>query len=98
MSIETLIEKLEQLTNESELKEYEWLTDANASMAERHKEMVGEIVDLADDFLITGSGRPHYEHIAVLKEKGFRVGPGETDSFGWLSGVIGTKKGKIVFG
>jgi hypothetical protein len=48
--------------------------------------------------LITKEGRPDYKTHKLLEAEGFRVGPGETDSCGWLTGIIYTQKGKIVFG
>jgi hypothetical protein len=33
-----------------------------------------------------------------FQEKGYKIYAGEQDSFGWLSGVIKTKKGEIMFG
>lgn len=62
------------------------------------KELVKEAVNLADEFLITENGKPNLENIAYLKTHGFNVFPGETDSFGWLTGCIRTSKGVIVFG
>lgn len=52
----------------------------------------------ANELFITESGRPNYNNISIMRKNGFNVGPGEADSFGWLTGVITTKKGKLVFG
>lgn len=42
---------------------------------------------------------PHYEVYNVLEKFGIRVGPGETDSVGWLTGIIYLGNGrKILFG
>jgi hypothetical protein len=49
-------------------------------------------------FLITDGGRPNRFNISVMQLNGFDVYPGEADCFSWLTGVIETKKGKIVFG
>ena len=52
-----------------------------------------------DDFLIDKNAKPNYEAIKELKLNNIMVGPGETDSFGWLTGVIRLPNGKkIVFG
>lgn len=56
------------------------------------------ILVLADDALITQKGQPRYDAMRWLEERGFRVGPGEQDSFGWLTGVIYTRKGRVVYG
>lgn len=56
------------------------------------------VQSLSDELLITTDGRPDYENHNELKKLGYPVGPGEQDSFGWLSGIIRTPKGRIVFG
>ena len=53
---------------------------------------------LADFLLITPEGSINYSAINYLRTKSFPVTPGETDSFGWLSGRIHTTKGIVVFG
>lgn len=53
---------------------------------------------LADSVLIAEDGQPDSETIAAFEEAGFRVGPGETDSFGWLTGVVSQGRLKLVFG
>lgn len=60
--------------------------------------LVQEIISLADDVLITEGGRVNWDNIRVLKQEGFPVRPGDSDSFGWLTGIITTSKGDIMFG
>lgn len=57
-----------------------------------------KVEELAYTYLICNSGRPNYDNISKLMRNGIVVKPGETDSFGWLSGMIATKKGYIIFG
>ena len=45
-----------------------------------------------------GNYSPNYTNINVMKSAGFNVYTGEADSFGWLTGVIRTKRGELVFG
>lgn len=59
---------------------------------------VNKIISLCDTLLITNDGHPNFENIEELKKHGYYVGPGEKDRFGWLTGVVGTSKGDIVFG
>ena len=61
-------------------------------------ELVQKAILLANVCLITNEGRTNFQNIGVLRKEGFNVSPGETDSFGWLSGIIHTRKGQIVFG
>lgn len=52
-----------------------------------------------DDFLIDKNCKPNYEAMEKLENNDIMVGPGETDRFGWLTGVIRLPNGKkIVFG
>ena len=53
---------------------------------------------LASVVLISDKGINLWTNHQYLAERGFPVLPGEQDSFGWLSGYIQTKKGKILFG
>lgn len=48
--------------------------------------------------LITSEGRANQVAIAHVVKQGVAITCGEKDSFGWLTGVIHTKHGKIVFG
>lgn len=60
--------------------------------------LVQTVVNLADEQLITREGHSNWPAHQLLKSAGFPVSRGEYDSFGWLSGIIHTKKGMIVYG
>jgi len=60
--------------------------------------LVQKVVDLADGELITEQGCCNWAAHRQLKLAGFTITCGERDSFGWLSGVIHTTKGMIVYG
>ena len=60
--------------------------------------LVQKVVDLADGELITNKGTCNWAAHQTLKLAGFPVTCGESDSFGWLSGVIHTTKGMVVYG
>ena len=60
--------------------------------------LLTKIDEIANAVLITDEGSPDFGSVAFLERQGFSVVAGETDSFGWLSGVIQTRCGKIVFG
>lgn len=48
-----------------------------------------EIEDLAGSLFTCNGGRPNYKVIKEFEHmSGYEVGPGESDSFGWLTGVI----------
>lgn len=49
-------------------------------------------VGLCCDLLITAGGQCNWDNIRTLRDNGFRVFPGDKDSFGWLIGCI-QKKG-----
>lgn len=90
--MERLLEALRAIEKVDYIKPKQYLTNGNP------KELVKEAVNLADQVLITKEGRPNFDNIDYLKANGFNVFPGETDSFGWLTGCIRTAKGIIVFG
>ena len=73
----------------------EYLTDG---YADEKPESLNEVVYLAEELLIKNSGRPDFDAHEKLATHGYRVSRGESDSFGWLSGVITTPKGLIVYG
>lgn len=96
MSIETLVQKLKDLEACEEIQaDDDWIVSPNEN--ERHP-LLRELDGLCDALLITSDGRCNSANISILKDKGFNVGPGETDSFGWITGIIYTKKGKFVYG
>ena len=54
-----------------------------------------EIEDLCCELFVKG-GRPDYDTIRKFKAmSGYSVGPGERDSFGWLTGVV--YKGDVMY-
>lgn len=60
--------------------------------------LLQQAVNEADSELIDSRGGCNFMNHKVLRDHGFPVRCGERDSFGWLSGVIRTKKGDIVYG
>ena len=62
------------------------------------KHKVQRIGSMCSELLIGSDGKCNYEAMEELGDRGFSVGPGEQDRFGWLSGVVSTKNGAIVFG
>ena len=62
----------------------------------RHR--VNYVASLCCDLLIDGSGDCNWEAIEELQKRGYSIGPGERDRFGWLTGIVGTSKGDIVYG
>lgn len=88
-----LIETLRAIEASPEIAAVEWLTDGEHD--ELHP-LVRQAVDAACSELIDRHGR--CQNLGVVRAAGFGIGPGEQDSFGWLSGVIRTSKGKVVYG
>jgi len=90
--LELLIKNLKEL-EESDVEYKVYLTDADPQIP-----LVAKIVELAESELITVGGSPKFFAHFALENAGFRVTAGEKDSFGWLTGVIHTNKGMIVYG
>lgn len=59
---------------------------------------VNTLLQLCDDLLIDSSGGCNWYNIEILNKNGYSVGPGERDRFGWLTGIVYTTKGYIVYG
>ena len=56
------------------------------------------VKSLADNALITKSGVCNFNNHGKLADAGFPVRCGDSDSFGWLTGLIKTSKGDIMYG
>lgn len=95
MSTAKLIELLQRVEADETVKPAEWLTDGTED--DTHP-LVNAVVTEANRELITVSGNPNWAAHRELCSAGFRVRKGESDSFGWLTGVINTSKGDIVYG
>lgn len=89
------IEQATDLINRSLCDGKWWLTNGFEDDLDPR---VAKVVELADEYLITSDGQCNWHAHAVLKGNGFLVTCGERDSFGWLSGIIHTKQGRIVYG
>lgn len=65
------------------------------------KSKLNEIIEAADHLFINSDGLPDFNRISIIKKLSnnrYMVVEGDSDNFGWLSGVIDTSFGKIVFG
>ena len=88
--MKSLIELLDQLQDR---------TGILPSEDEDADEVLDQVLDLADELLITNNGQPNYSEFPILNRYGYRVFAGERDSFGWLTGCIQKGNGPtIVFG
>lgn len=89
------IEQATDLINRSMYNDVWWLTDGSEDDLDPR---VARAAELASGYLIDSKGNADFRAIATLKANGFNVTKGEGDSFGWLTGVIHTKQGRIVYG
>jgi hypothetical protein len=62
------------------------------------RSLVKRIELIASQVLIDTEGRNVWEFHDVLAAAGFPVSCGERDRFGWLTAVIQTKKGRLIYG
>ena len=62
------------------------------------KHKLKKIICLADELLISDTGEVNWGNVQIVEDYGYYIGPGEQDRFGWVTGIIGTSKGDIVFG
>lgn len=61
-------------------------------------DLIQSVLNLADGELITSEGGCNWTNHKKLEQFGYKVTRGEFDSFGWLSGIINTPIGRIVYG
>ena len=92
MAIDELIELLRQIENEGDIVATQYVTDG------KPHELVEKADVLATYCLINGDGTPNGGAMEILANAGYVISKGESDSFGWLTGIIHTKKGLIVYG
>lgn len=84
----------------TDFNESVWLTDSDTleSFPIDLQTSVEALTVVCDAYLITDSGGLETKHTEALKAVGCRVGPGEQDSFGLLTAILYTPKGKVLFG
>lgn len=90
MSIQKLLTLLIKLEKDNSIVSSNYLED--------NIQIVNEIVDLADELLITTDGQCNWKNMSILENHNFDVFPIEVDSFGWLIAGIHTDKGVIIYG
>lgn len=84
--IDELIEKLNELYS-SDISKAPTVMEDNVMYFDT-SELINEAVSLSNSLLISESSNVNYFNINILRSKGYRVFPGERDSFGWLTGCI----------
>lgn len=101
-ALDRMLELLKDIQNDATLTKIipdNILTDEGGYFAEDLDPRIQEVLSLADDALITKEGHPNFRAMDFLKRNCFYIGPGETDSFGWLTGCIYVPgKGSIIYG
>jgi hypothetical protein len=60
--------------------------------------LVKDVALLADQLLITSTGKLDIDNMEVLDSKGYQTFPIEKDRFGWLIGGIQTSFGIVTYG
>lgn len=88
-----LIPVLKQIEGCANIKKSTYLHDVD----EKHA-LVSEAECLATECLVDSHCQPALNVMRLAKDLGYPITPGETDSFGWLTGCIRTSKGILVYG
>ena len=86
--LKTLVELLDQLQDRTGFLPGE--------ASEENDEVLDQVLELADELLITDKGQPNYSVFPILNKYGYRVFAGERDGFGWLTGCIQKGNGPVV--
>jgi len=59
---------------------------------------VNKIATMCNDIFVDEDGHCNLDNIEIMESRGFYIGPREQDRFGWLTAILATKKGDIIFG
>ena len=94
VKIVVLAETLDMIVADDSIVKTRYLTDG---VHEELHWLIQLAVELADAVLVTYQGGFNYDSVRSLKEMGYCVMGGERDSFGYLSHIIMTPKGQIVY-
>lgn len=93
--IEQLVDAIRALEACVDIEPQDYLTDGESGS---HHPLIEAVITEACGSLIHDSGQANYYMMNLLKQRGIRVVSGESDSFGWLTGVVITSKGRVVYG
>ena len=80
-------------------KPHEYIRGEHETQEE--SELYDSLDGLCNYLFITDEGKPNHETMNDFSEfapEGWHIGPGETDSFGWLTAIIHTPHGRFVYG
>ena len=95
--IKAFIEKLDQLMTgmkDSITTQSDYLTNE-----ENATPVIQELSVEASEIFISNAGQSVYTtFLALYSANKYRIVPGEQDNFGWITGVVITPKGRIVYG
>ena len=102
-NLEKLIGLMDKLVAEHKVGEDDgvYFQSTGSGYDEELENLLGEIEEIACTELIGPKAQPNYENMDKLKKMSngrYRVIKGESDSFGWLTGVIVAKEGRVVYG
>ena len=94
--VDALVKAIEHMLEDSGVPSATYLTDGSPDDL---PESVRSVADFyAPAALIDNDGHPRWPSHAQLAEAGYPVHCGERDSSGWLTGVIRTPKGLVMYG
>ena len=97
VEIKNFISELDQLMIEMSgavTTQTDYLTDEGNSTSK-----IEELSALASGIFISSAGQSVYTtFLALYSANKYRIVPGEQDIFGWITGVVITPKGRIVYG
>ncbi len=75
--------------------------DYPEDVADEIEGIFAEIEGMLNTIMIMAGGRPNNSNMTLLKSESvgkYHITRGEYDSFGWLTGVLNTPKGKFIYG
>ena len=88
---------VDKFVNQDDERHFDWICAQCGDETDFGK-LFNECIDQACSLFITNQGQSNYTNIRKLEKVGYRVVDGERDSFGPLSMVIITPKGRVAYG
>lgn len=88
-TINLLIQTLKAIDEDASVESHNGMCDISHPL-------VIAVKYLANTYLIGDDGHPIGKEMDRVRESGYPIYPGETDRFGWLTGLIEIKNGSII--
>lgn len=84
-NIEEMVKLMDSIFPDTSLHE---MGDDGILYIKTDDDRVQQLLNYLDDLIIVSNGSVNYQNIQKVNQYGYRIYPGERDSFGWLTGCV----------